>query len=84
MNQTHAHPVSRYVQLAGRGRSLLVAVAVEVVLFIIANVTYGNGNDKHGAMRTVSNVVWAIFLIGFVVMIVLALTALVQRLRSRH
>lgn len=60
-----------------------MAVAVEVVLFIVANVTYGSGNDKHGAMRTVSNV-WAIFLIGFVLMIALALTALVQRLRNRH
>jgi hypothetical protein len=70
--------------MAGRGRTLLTVVAVDVVLFIVANVTYGMGNnDKHGAMRTVSNVVWAIFLVGFFVMILVAITALVQKLRRR-
>jgi hypothetical protein len=70
--------VNRFAQVAGRGRTLIIVVATEVVLFVIANVTYGNGNDKHGAMRTVSNAVWAIFLVGFVVMIVLGIFALVQ------
>jgi len=75
--------IGRLVQLASKGRTLLTVLAVDVVLFIVANVTYGNGNDKHGAMRTVSNVVWAIFLVGFFVMVLVALTALVQRLRRR-
>lgn len=75
--------IARLAHLAGRGRTLLTIVAAEVVLFIVANVTYGSGNDKHGAMRTVSNVVWAIFLVGFFVMILIAITALVQKLRRR-
>jgi predicted membrane channel-forming protein YqfA (hemolysin III family) len=75
--------IGRLWHLAGRGRTLLTVIALEVVLFIVANITYGSGNDKHGAMRTVSNVVWAIFLVGFFVMILVAITALVQKLR-RH
>ncbi len=75
--------IGRLLHLAGRGRTLLIVVAVEVVLFIVANVTYGSGNDKHGAMRTVSNVVWAVFLIGFFVMVLVAITASVQKLRRR-
>jgi energy-converting hydrogenase Eha subunit G len=74
----------KLIHLASKGRTLLTVLATEVVLFVIANVTYGSGNDKHGAMRSVSNVVWAIFLVGFVVMIAVALTALVQKLRRRQ
>ena len=74
--------IGRLVQVASKGRTLLTVLAAEVVLFIIANATYGTGNS-HGTMRSVSNVVWAVFLVGLFVMILVALTALVQRLRRR-
>ncbi len=54
-----------------------------MVLFVIANVTYGNGKVNHGAMRTLSNVVWAIFLVGFVVMVVVAIVSLAQLIMRR-
>jgi hypothetical protein len=83
MTQTNSSMASRFTQQVGRGRSLIIVAATEVVLFVIANVTYGSGNDKHGAMRTVSNVVWAIFLVGFVVLIVFAVASLIRVIARR-
>ena len=83
MTEIGSHPASRFVHLAGRGRTLLIVAATEVLLFVVANVTYGSGKDKHGALRTVSNVVWAIFLVGFFVLILFAATALVQKMIRR-
>ncbi len=74
---------SRIVQLIGRGRTLLTVAVTEVVLFVIANVTYGNGKNHHGPMRTLSNVVWAIFLVGFVIMIVVAIITLARLIMHR-
>jgi|HubBroStandDraft_1064217.scaffolds.fasta_scaffold456714_1 hypothetical protein len=74
---------SRFAQQVGRGRSLIIVAVTEVVLFVVANVTYGSGNDKHGAMRTLSNVVWAIFLVGFVVLIVFAIASLIRVIARR-
>lgn len=78
-----ARSPSRFAQLIGRRRTLLVVFGIEVVLFVIANVTYGNGKDNHGAMRTLSNVVWAIFLVGFVIMVVVAIVTLAQLIMRR-
>jgi energy-converting hydrogenase Eha subunit G len=83
MTETDSSMASRFAQQVGRGRSLIIVAATEVVLFVVANVTYGNGNDKHGPMRTLSNVVWAIFLIGFVVLIVFAIATLVRLIARR-
>jgi hypothetical protein len=74
--------IGRLVQVAGKARTLVTVLAVEVALFVIANATYGTAKS-HGTMRSVSNVVWAVFLVGFFVMVLVALTALVQRLRRR-
>ena len=83
MTETDSSMASRLTQQVGRGRSLIIVAATEVVLFVVANVTYGNGNDKHGAMRTLSNVAWAIFLVGFVVLIVFAIASLVRMIARR-
>jgi len=83
MTETDSSMAGRFAHQVGRGRSLLIVAASEVTLFIVANVTYGNGNDKHGPMRTLSNVVWAIFLVGFVVLIVFAIVALAQLIQRR-
>ena len=84
MNEASSPVASRLVRQVGRGRTVVYALVTDIVLFVVANVTYGNGNDKHGAMRTVSNVVWAFFLVGFVVMVVLAVAALAQSIRRRR
>ena len=61
-------------------RNLLYLFGVDVVLFVLANVTSGS-NSKHPG--TASNIFWYAFLIGLVALIVLGLTALVLRLRPR-
>jgi energy-converting hydrogenase Eha subunit G len=83
MTATNASMASRFAQQIGRGRSLIIVVVTDVMLFVIANVAYGNGNDKHGPMRTLSNVVWVFFLIGFVILIVFAVAALVRVVARR-
>ena len=83
MTATNPSMASRFTQQIGRGRSLVIVLITDVVLFVIANVAYGNGNDKHGPMRTLSNVVWVFFLIGFVVLVVFAVAALVRLVARR-
>ena len=83
MTATNTSMAGRLTQQIGRGRSLIIVAVTEVVLFVIANVAYGNGNDKHGPMRTLSNVVWVFFLIGFVMLIVFAVAALVRLVARR-
>jgi hypothetical protein len=46
-----------------RGRNLIKLAVVDVVLFLIANIAYGGGN-QHGLRNNVSNATWALFLIG--------------------
>ena len=60
---------------------ILLAVA-DVVLFLVANVAYGAGHQR-GLRNNVSNVAWALFLVGFLVLIVLGIVALAQLVR-RH
>jgi uncharacterized membrane protein YhaH (DUF805 family) len=62
-----------------RRRNLLVLFVVEVVLFVLAGVT--SKNSSHPG--TVSNVFWGVFLVGVVVLVVLAIAIVVQARRSR-
>ena len=58
-------------------RTWIYLVVADVVLFLLANVTAGNGDNP----STVSNVIWAAFLIATVLLIVLAVVTLVRSLR---
>ena len=53
--------VSRFAQVGFRGRSLIFLAVADVVLFLIANVAYGAG-DQHGLRIAVCNVAWVLFL----------------------
>ena len=73
--------VNRFDQVA-RGRNLILLAVADVVLFLVPNVAYGAGH-QHGLRNNVSNVAWALFLVGFLVLIVLGIVALAQLVR-RH
>jgi choline-glycine betaine transporter len=62
-----------------RSRNLLAIFLVEVVFFVLAGVT--SKNSKHPG--TVSNVFWGVFLVGVVVLVLLAVATIVQSRRSR-
>jgi hypothetical protein len=59
-------------------RTLLSLLALDILLFVVANVTAKNAQHP----GTASNVFWVAFLIGAVLLIVLALVALVGRLQA--
>ncbi len=61
-------------------RNLLGLFVVDVVLFVLSNVT--SKSSSHPG--TVSNILWVAFLIGLLMLIVLAIVALVQSARSRR
>jgi len=69
--------VSRFAKVVVRGRSLIFLAVADVVLFLIANVAYGGG-DQHGLRIAVSNVAWVLFLLGVLLLIVLGIIALGQ------
>jgi|GEM_PF-2655896 len=69
--------VSRFAQVGFRGRSLIFLAVADVVLFLIANVAYGAG-DQHGLRIAVSNVAWVLFLLGVLLLIVFGIIALGQ------
>jgi hypothetical protein len=73
--------VSRMDQLV-RGRNLIILAVVDVVLFIVANVAYGPGNE-HGLRMALSNVAWVLFLVGFLLLIVFGIIGLAQEIRRR-
>jgi len=73
--------VSRIDQVV-RGRNLIILAIVDVVLFIVANVAYGPGNE-HGLRMALSNVAWVLFLVGFLLLIVLGIVGLAQGIRRR-
>jgi len=75
-------PVSRFAQVVVRGRSLIFLAVADVVLFLIANIAYGGG-DQHGLRNAVSSVTWVLFLLGVVLLIVLGLIALGQLILRR-
>ncbi len=65
-----------------RGRNLIILAVSDIVLFLIANVAYGGGN-QHGLRNNVSNVTWALFLIGFFLLILFGIAYLAQVIRRR-
>jgi hypothetical protein len=65
-----------------KGRNLIKLAAAEVVLFVVANLAYGGGN-QHGLRNNVSNVTWALFLVGFVLLILSGIACLAQVMRRR-
>ena len=74
--------VSRFARVVVRGRSLIYLAVADAVLFLIANVAYGGG-DQHGFRNAVSNVTWVLFLLGVVLLIVLGLISLGQLIVRR-
>jgi hypothetical protein len=62
---------------------LIILAATEVVLFVIANIAYGAGN-QHGLRNGVSNVVWVLFLVGFLLLIVMGIAFLAQVIIRRR
>lgn len=62
-----------------RRRNALVLFVVELVLFVLAGVT--SKSNKHPG--TVSNVFWDVFLVGVVLLVLLAIGTVVQSRRSR-
>jgi hypothetical protein len=65
-----------------RRRNVIVLAVVDVALFIIANVAYGGGN-QHGLRNNFSNGNWAVFLIGFIALVLFGLAFLAQVLQRR-
>jgi hypothetical protein len=65
-----------------RGRNLIILAVSDIVLFLVANVAYGGGN-QHGLRNNVSNVAWAVFLIGFFVLVLFGIASLVQVIQRR-
>jgi Na+-driven multidrug efflux pump len=74
--------VSRFAQVVLRGRNLIFLAVADVVLFLIANVAYGAG-DQRGLRNTVSNVAWVLFLLGVLLLIVFGIIALGQLIWRR-
>jgi hypothetical protein len=64
------------------GRNLVILAVSDIVLFLIANIAYGGGN-QHGLRNNVSNVTWAVFLIGFFLLILFGIAYLAQVIRRR-
>jgi Kef-type K+ transport system membrane component KefB len=73
--------VSRVDQVVRR-RNLIILTVADVVLFLLANVTYGAGH-QHGLRNDVSNVTWVLFLVGFLLLILLGIVALARMIRRR-
>jgi len=71
--------VTRLRQAVVRGRTLILLAVGDVLLFVVAAVANGAGN-QHGFRLVVSNGVWALFLIGCVLLVVLAIAVLAQSL----
>ena len=74
--------IHRLARAVVRGRTLLVLAVADVLLFVVAAVANGPGN-QHGFRLIVSNLVWALFLIGCVLLIALAITVLVRSVVRR-
>lgn len=66
-----------------RGRNLIKLAVIDVVLFLIANVAYGAGN-QHGLRNNLSNVTWALFLIGFLLLLASGIVCLAQLMLRRR
>ena len=71
--------VTRVRQVVVGGRTLILLAVADVLLFVVATVANGPGN-QHGFRFVLSNVVWALFLIGCVLLIMLSIAVLAQSL----
>jgi hypothetical protein len=69
--------IHRLARVVVRGRTLIVLAVADVLLFMVADIANGPGN-QHGFRLVVSNVVWGLFLVGCVLLIALAVAVLVQ------
>jgi uncharacterized membrane protein YqgA involved in biofilm formation len=65
-----------------KGRNLIILAVTDIVLFLIANVAYGGGN-QHGLRNDVSNVTWAVFLVGFFLLILFGIASIARVIRRR-
>ena len=74
--------IKRFTRVVVRGRTLIVLAVTDVLLFVLADIANGPGN-QHGFRVVVFNGVWALFLIGCVLLIALAVTILVQSVVRR-
>lgn len=74
--------IKSFAQVVVRGRTLIVLAVADVLLFVVAAIANGSG-DQHGFRLVLSNGVWALFLIGCVLLIALAVTVLVQSVVRR-
>ena len=63
-----------------RGRTLIALFVADVVIFVLSNVV----TETSAHPGTASNILWIVFLIGFVALIVLCVVAGVQSMRSRR
>jgi hypothetical protein len=61
-------------------RNLLGLLVVDVVVFVLSNVTANS--DRHPG--TVSNILWVVFLVGLVLLLVTTVTTMVRSARSRR
>jgi len=61
-------------------RNLIGLFVADVVIFVLSNVVAKNSSHP----GTASNILWVVFLIGFVALIVLCVIAVVQSMRSRR
>ncbi len=74
--------IKRFARMAVTGRALIILAVAQVLLFVVAAIANGPGN-QHGFRLVVSNVVWALFLIGCVLLIALTVTVLAQSVVRR-
>ena len=74
--------MKRFARAVVRGRTFIVLAVVDVLLFVVADIANGPGH-QHGFRVSVSNGVWALFLIGCALLVALAMTVLVQSVGRR-
>jgi hypothetical protein len=61
-------------------RNLLGLFVADVVIFVLSNVVAKNSSHP----GTASNILWVVFLIGFLALIVLCVVAVLRSMRSRR
>jgi uncharacterized membrane protein YhaH (DUF805 family) len=61
-------------------RNVIGLFVADVVIFVLSNVV----TETNAHPGTASNILWVVFLIGFVALIVLCVVAGVQSMRSRR
>jgi uncharacterized membrane protein len=77
----NGEPSGKFDQVV-KGRNLIILGVVDVVLFVVANVAYGGGN-QHGLRNDLSNATWAVFLVGFFLLVALGIASIARAVRRR-